>query len=51
LRHRRTRRGRDRRRGADRSSEAIEGGNHLYRIKCVTEAFERVAKESQLDRY
>ena len=26
----------------------IEGGNHLYRIKCVTEAFERVVPEAQL---
>ncbi len=26
----------------------IEGGNNLYRIKCVTEAFERVVPEAQL---
>jgi hypothetical protein len=26
----------------------IEGGSHLYRIKCRTENFERVAKESEL---
>jgi len=25
-----------------------EGGNQLYRIKCVTEAFERVVPEGQL---
>ncbi len=27
-----------------------EGDEHQYRIKSTTEAFERVAKESQLDR-
>jgi hypothetical protein len=26
----------------------IEGGNFQYRIKCVTEAFERVVPEAQL---
>lgn len=26
----------------------IEGGNHLYRIKCAAEAFERVVSEAQL---
>jgi hypothetical protein len=26
----------------------IEGGSRLYRIKCVTEAFERVVPEAQL---
>jgi hypothetical protein len=26
----------------------IEGGEHLYRIKCATEAFERVVREAQL---
>lgn len=26
----------------------IEGGEKLYRIKAITEAFERVAKESEL---
>ena len=26
----------------------IEGGNHLYRIKCAAEAFERVVPEAQL---
>ncbi|MBX9591533.1 MAG: hypothetical protein K2X43_19765 [Hyphomonadaceae bacterium] len=25
-----------------------EGGHHLYRIKCATEAFERVVSEAQL---
>lgn len=25
-----------------------EGGNQLYRIKCTTEAFERVVNEAQL---
>ena len=25
-----------------------EGGNRLYRIKCATEAFERVVSEAQL---
>ena len=25
-----------------------EGGNHLYRIKCTAEAFERVVNEAQL---
>ena len=25
-----------------------ESGNHLYRIKCTTEAFERVVSEAQL---
>jgi len=28
-----------------------EGDEHQYRIKSTDEAFERVAKESQLDRY
>ncbi len=28
-----------------------EGDDHQYRIKGTNEAFERVAKESQLDRY
>ena len=28
-----------------------EGDEHQYRIKSTGEAFERVAKESQLDRY
>jgi hypothetical protein len=28
-----------------------EGDEHQYRIKSAGEAFERVAKESQLDRY
>ena len=28
----------------------LEGDEHQYRIKSVGEAFERVAKESQLDR-
>jgi hypothetical protein len=28
-----------------------DGDEHQYRIKSVEEAFERVAKESQLDRY
>ena len=28
-----------------------EGDEHQYRIKNTEEAFERVAKESQLDRY
>ena len=27
---------------------AIEGGKHLYRIKCATEVFERVVREAQL---
>jgi hypothetical protein len=26
----------------------IEGGNHLYRIKCSAEAFERVVREIEL---
>jgi hypothetical protein len=26
----------------------IEGGKHLYRIKCATEVFERVVPEAQL---
>ena len=26
----------------------IEGGNYLYRIKCLAEAFERVVPEAQL---
>jgi len=26
----------------------VEGGSRLYRIKCVTENFERVVKESEL---
>ena len=26
----------------------IEGGKHLYRIKCATEAYERVVPEAQL---
>ena len=26
----------------------VEGGDRLYRIKCETEAFERVAREAQL---
>jgi hypothetical protein len=26
----------------------IEGGSHLYRIKCAVENFERVAKEGEL---
>jgi hypothetical protein len=26
----------------------VEGGNHLYRIKCASEAFERVVREVQL---
>ena len=26
----------------------IEGGTHLYRIKCDAEAFERVVREAQL---
>jgi hypothetical protein len=26
----------------------VEGGSPLYRIKCPTEAFERVAREAQL---
>lgn len=29
----------------------LEGDEHQYRIKSTGEAFERVAKESQLDRY
>lgn len=29
----------------------LEGDEHQYRIKNAGEAFERVAKESQLDRY
>jgi hypothetical protein len=28
-----------------------DGDEHQYRIKSTEEAFERVAKESQLDRY
>jgi hypothetical protein len=28
----------------------LDGDEHQYRIKSVDEAFERVAKESQLDR-
>jgi hypothetical protein len=28
-----------------------DGDEHQYRIKSMDEAFERVAKESQLDRY
>jgi hypothetical protein len=28
----------------------LEGDEHQYRIKSASEAFERVAKESQLDR-
>ena len=28
----------------------IEDGSYLYRIKCRTECFERVAKESELSR-
>jgi hypothetical protein len=28
-----------------------DGDDHQYRIKSANEAFERVAKESQLDRY
>ena len=26
----------------------VEGGSHLYRIKCASEAFERVVREVQL---
>ena len=26
----------------------VEGGKHLYRIKCTAEAFERVVSEAQL---
>ncbi len=26
----------------------VEGGNHLYRIKCAAETFERVAREIEL---
>ncbi len=26
----------------------VEGGRHLYRIKCATEVFERVVPEAQL---
>jgi hypothetical protein len=26
----------------------VEGGNRLYRVKCVTEVFERVVREEQL---
>jgi hypothetical protein len=26
----------------------VEGGNRLYRIKCSTEAFERVVRENEL---
>ena len=26
----------------------VEGGKHLYRIKCATEVFERVVPEAQL---
>ena len=29
----------------------FEGDDYQYRIKSASEAFERVAKESQLDRY
>ncbi len=29
----------------------LDGDEHQYRIKCTDEAFERVAKESQLDRH
>lgn len=29
----------------------LEGDEHQYRIKSLDEAFERVAKESQLDRH
>jgi hypothetical protein len=28
----------------------VEGGEYLYRIKCKSETFERIAKESELTR-